>query len=120
MAAAYYHAMLAGCFNVVSFEQLYNTVRRSAYITGQVQYHTAYIYRVKTVHILCGRDGFQDLVLVDVTGQGQLYNKPIDIRIVIEIVNGLQQLFFGYIIRVTDERGFDAHIFAGLHFACNP
>ena len=68
---------------------------------------------METIDILAVVDSLDNLLFVDMFGQGQLYDEAIDIAIAIQVVDTGQQLVFCHVILEADERRFEATGLAG-------
>ena len=70
---------------------------------------------METVDILTVVDGLDNLLLVDMLGQGQLHDETIDIAIAVQAVYTGQQFFLSDVILIADERRLEATSLAGQH-----
>jgi hypothetical protein len=59
-------------------------------------------------------DGFDDLVVVDVLGQGQLHQDAVNAGVVVQRFDTCQQFGFGHGGVVLFQHRVEAHVFAGL------
>ena len=55
------------------------------------------------VNVLAVVDGVDDLLLVDVLGQGQLHDKAVNVGVLVQTADAVQQLFLGSILVHADE-----------------
>ena len=70
---------------------------------------------METVDILTVVDGLNNLLLVNMLGQGQLHDETIDITIAVQIIHTGQQFFLSDVILNTDERRLETTGLAGQH-----
>ena len=71
---------------------------------------------METVDILAVVDRFDECLLGDMARKGKLQDETVDVRILIELSDGFEELFFGHVILVADECRAEAAGFAGFDF----
>ncbi len=86
-------------------------MRRTGHKTVHAQHQPTDIHRMKPVHILFGNDGLQNLFLIQVRGQRQLYKNTVDIRIDVQLPYQLQKTLFARILIQTDVSREYPHLF---------
>ena len=59
---------------------------------------------MNAIQILAVVDGVDDLLLIDVLGQGQLHDETVHVRIIVELTYAVEQLFLGGILVHADKR----------------
>ena len=70
---------------------------------------------METIHILTVVDGLDDLLLVDMLGQGQLHDETIDIVVLVQLIDTSQQFSLCDVSLEADERRFETTGLAGQH-----
>ncbi len=85
--------MRPGNGDLVAEEQLLNAVGRAGEETGASLDDSSHVFRVEGVDILQGVHGQEDAVFVALLGQGQLHQDAVYGRIVVEVVDRVQELF---------------------------
>ena len=63
---------------------------------------------METIHVLAIVDGLDDLLLIDMFRQGQLYDETIDIVVLVQLIYTCQEFCFCDISLETDERALEA------------
>ena len=115
VGAADDHGMLAAqILHANRFQHLHAAVGRAGLEADFPHHQCAGAGHVEAVHILGGRDGFNDLVIVNVLGQGQLHQNAVNAGVVVQRCHAGQQLGFGHRGIVLFQHGVKAHVFAGL------
>ena len=100
--------LLSAGLDVVTFQQGDDAKRCRRDKTRQADGHTANIDGMETVNVLTVVNGLNNLLFINMFGQGELHNKAIDITIAIQIVDTGQKFFFRHVILETDERRLEA------------
>ena len=116
IAATENHTFLTGGLNMIMLQKREDAERGSRDKARQADSHTAYIDGMEAIHIFLIVDSHDDLLLIDMLREGELYDEAIDIRIFIEPVDASQKLFLRHVILVTDERRLEATLLTGNDF----
>ena len=72
---------------------------------------------MESVHVLVRMDGHQDLFLIYVFGQWELYNIPVNTGIFIQLIDKPKQFFLCSLIRQLFQGRFKTNTFTGPHLA---
>ena len=112
--AANHHAVLAGGLDAIALQQRADAHRRGGHKALLAQHHAADVDGRETIHILVGRDGVDDLLLVDMLRQGELHDETVDVGVVVEEFNGLQKLGLGGLVAHAVDTGGEPHLVARL------
>lgn len=78
------------------------------------KHHTAHIDGCEAVDILVGRDGIDDVLLVDMVGHRQLDDEAVDLVVVVEEVDSFEELRLGDRGGVAVDRRGEADLVAGF------
>ena len=78
------------------------------------QHHATDIDGCEAIDVLVGRDGVDDLLLVDVLGEGELDDEAVNLLVVVEEMDGLEELLLGGGLRHAVDRRGEAHLVGGL------
>src|ERR1700761_3069995 len=90
IASPHDHGAFSGDWNLIALEHLNDPSRRTRARRGAIRYQAAHVERMKSVGILRGIDGQQDLLFVYMLRQWALYKDCIDLRVVVEEADELQ------------------------------
>ncbi|MPN34500.1 hypothetical protein SDC9_181994 [bioreactor metagenome] len=74
---------------------------------------------MEAIHVLGGRDGLDDLVVVNVLGQRQLHQDAVDARVVVQRFHAGQQFGLGHRRFVLFQHGMKARFLAGLYLVAH-
>ena len=106
--------VLASGLNTIAFEQCADAHGGGGEETLLAEDHAADVDGGKAVDILVGRDGVDNLLLVDMLGQGQLHDEAVDVGVVVEERYRLQQLCLGGLLAHAVDTGGEAHLVGGF------
>ena len=70
---------------------------------------------MEAVHVLAVVDGFDDLLLADVAGQGELYDEAVDGGVAVELLHFLEEELLGDVVLEAQQCALEAAGFAGQH-----
>ena len=107
--------LLTAGLDIVALQQGDDAEGRSRDEARQTDGHASHVDGMETIHILTIVDSLNNLLLVDVLGQGQLNDETIHILVLIELINTSQQLGLRDIILETDKCALKATSLAGQH-----
>ncbi len=79
----------------------------------------AHVYRVEAIHVFPGVDGEEDFFLVQVFGEGQLYQDTVDFRVVVQTVDYRYDFFLGGTFRKVNTFRIETQLFCGFFFSGN-
>ena len=74
---------------------------------------------MEAVHVFGGKHRFKHRLIVNVVGEGELDNEPVDVRIVVEVMHHLEQCILCDVQRFLHQGALEAHSGAGLHFVAD-
>ena len=115
VGAADHHGVLAAqILHADGFQHLHAAVGSAGLEANFTHHQRTGAGHVEAVHILGGGDGFDDLVVVNMLGQGQLHQNAVDAGVVVQRFDAGQQLGFSHGSVVLFQHGMKAHVFAGL------
>ena len=114
VAAAEHYAVLARGFDTVAFEQGADAHGGGGDEGLFTQDHAAYVDGCEPVNVLVGRDGVDDVLLVDMLGQGKLDDEAVDFGVGVEKVDGAEQLLLGDGLREAVDGGDESDLVAGF------
>ena len=110
---------LAAGRDVIALQERHDTQWGSRDEAGQADRHASYIHGMEAVNILAVVDGLDNLLLVDMLWERQLYYEAVDVGIVIEAVHALEELCLGDVILIAYEGGLEAARLAGEDLVLN-
>ena len=116
VGAADDHAVFAGGLDVVALEEGADSHGGGGDEALFAEDHASDVDRCEAVHVLVGRDGVNDLLLVDVLGQRELDDEAVDVWVVVEEVDGFEELLFGGLLAHAVYARGEAYLVAGLFF----
>ena len=70
---------------------------------------------MEAVHVLAVVNGLDDFLLVDMLGQGQLHDEPVDVSVVVQARHARQEFILRYVVLIADERRLESAGLAGQH-----
>ena len=112
-------ALLTTGLDVIALQQGNDAQRRCRNEARQTNRHTAHVDGMETVDILTIVDGLDNLLLVDVLGQGELNDKAIDIVVVVQFVDTSQQLGLCDVVLKTNQCALEATSLASQNLIFN-
>ena len=115
VATAEDDAVLTSCLDLIATQELNDPLWGSRDEAGKANAHTPNIDRVEAIDILLWADRFDDALLVDVLGEGELDDEAVNFGIAIEALNLAEELLFGDILFEADKRGAEAHLGTSLN-----
>ena len=107
------NAFLSAGRDVITLQECHDAEWGSRDEAGETDCHTAYIDGVEAVDVLTVVDSLDNLLLIDMLGQGQLYYEAVDVGIVIEAVDALEELCLGDVILIAYEGGLETACLTG-------
>ena len=94
IGASHNDGVLAGSGNAHSLQQHQYSMGCAGQIGFASNHHVAHVHGMKAVHILFRPDGHNHLVLVNMTGQGQLHQNAMHAVVLVQLLNQPQQVKF--------------------------
>ena len=116
VAAANDDTMLALGFDIVALEEGADALGSGGDESFLAEDHASDVYRGEAVNILVGRDGVDDLLLVDMLGQRELDDETVNLVVVVEEVDDLEQFGFVDIFGKTIDGREESDLGAGFLF----
>ena len=110
------NTLLSAGRDVVTLQERYDAQWGSGDEARESDGHASHIDGMEAVNILAVVDGLDNLLLVDMLRQRQLYYEAVNVGIVIEAVDTLEELCLGDVILVTYESGLKAACLTGKDF----
>ena len=95
--------MFTASVNVVATEQLDDTGGSSRDKSGQTYRQATHVDGVETIDILAVVDSLDNLLLMDVGRQGQLYDETVDVIVGVEFVYLVEEFFLADAFVETNE-----------------
>ncbi len=71
---------------------------------------------MESVDVFGGVDGFDDFLLADVAGEGELDDESVDVGVGVEGGDLVEECLLGDVVFEADERGFESALLAGFYF----
>ena len=106
--------MLAPGVDLVASEELDDPLGCGRDEAGETDAHTPYIDGVEAVDVLGWVYGLDDLLLVDMLRQRELYDEAMHVWILVEPLDLSEQLLLGDVVLEAYETGAEAYLSAGL------
>lgn len=98
VAAAYHNAMTTRGGYLITAKKLDYTGGSGALEAVETYAELAYVDRMETVDVFLRVYGFDNLLLVDMTGKGELDNETVDFGVFVELIDFREELLFGDVI----------------------
>ena len=70
-------------------------MRRARVVVGLSYHQLAHVHRMKTIHILLGVDGIENLCLIEVFRQRKLHQNAMYLGVFVQLVDQRKQLLLG-------------------------
>ena len=97
-----------------SHKEFLNAGRGAGQISGLPYHQFPNVYRMKSIDVLAGVNCQQHAVFVHVFGQRQLDQDPVDFRVLVILVDELQQCFFAQIGGLAILDGIEPEFMSGI------
>src|SRR5207302_915857 len=117
VAASDHHCFASGNGDIATLQNFHNARRGTRHEAGALSGKESDVHGMESVDVLRGIYRQQDLLRIDVAGQRQLDQNPVNVVAVVQVIDHGQQLRSRYRFRGSEFFAVDSDFFAGFDFA---